>query len=60
MIINNTALTIGNILNFFFFFLYTNVVLSLEGIFGALVIAVLNYIFVNSVLNKLKKEEKAQ
>ena len=39
---------------------YTNVVLSLEGIFGALVIAVLNYIFVNSVLNKLKKEEKIQ
>lgn len=39
---------------------YTNVVLSLEGIFGALVIAALNYIFVNSVLNKLKKEEKIQ
>ena len=37
---------------------YTNVVLSLEGIFGIAVILILNYIFVNKFLNKLKDKRK--
>ena len=36
---------------------YTNVVISLESIFGIAVILILNYIFVNKLLSKLKKEE---
>ena len=35
---------------------YANVVLSLEGIFGIVVILVLNYLFVNKLLSKLKEE----
>lgn len=35
---------------------YANVVLSLEGIFGIVVILVLNYLFVNKLLAKLKEE----
>ena len=36
---------------------YTNVVISIESIFGIAVILILNYIFVNKLLSKLKKEE---
>ena len=35
---------------------YANVLLSLEGIFGIVVILVLNYLFVNKLLSKLKEE----
>ena len=35
---------------------YANVVLSLEGIFGIVIILVLNYLFVNKLLSKLKEE----
>ncbi len=35
---------------------YANVVLSLEGIFGIVVTLVLNYLFVNKLLSKLKEE----
>ena len=37
---------------------YTNVVISIESIFGIAVVLVLNYIFVNKLLSKLKIEEK--
>ena len=37
---------------------YTNVVISIESIFGIAVILILNYIFINKLLSKLKKEEK--
>lgn len=36
---------------------YANVVLSLEGIFGIVVTLVLNYLFVNKLLTKLKEEK---
>ena len=36
---------------------YANVVLSLEGIFGIVVTLVLNYLFVNKLLSKLKEEK---
>ena len=36
---------------------YANVVISIESIFGIAVILILNYIFVNKLLSKLKKEE---
>ena len=37
---------------------YTNVVLSLEGIFAIFIVLILNYIFENKILSNLKKEEK--
>ena len=37
---------------------YANVVISIEGIFGIAMVLILNYIFVNKLLSKLKKEEK--
>ncbi len=37
---------------------YANVVVSIESIFGIAVVLILNYIFVNKLLSKLKKEEK--
>ena len=37
---------------------YANVVISIEGIFGIAITLILNYIFVNKLLSKLKKEEK--
>lgn len=37
---------------------YTNVVLSLEGIFGIVIVLILNYIFVNKILAKLKDKSK--
>ena len=37
---------------------YTNVVISIESIFGVAVVLILNYIFVNKLLSKLKSEEK--
>ena len=37
---------------------YTNVVISIESIFGIAVILILNYIFINKLLSKLKSEEK--
>ncbi len=37
---------------------YTNVVISIESIFGIAVVLILNYIFVNKLLSKLRKEEK--
>ena len=37
---------------------YANVVLSLEGIFGIAIVLILNYIFVNKFLNKLKENSK--
>ena len=37
---------------------YANVVISIESIFGIAVVLILNYIFVNKLLSKLKKEEK--
>ena len=36
---------------------YANVVISIESIFGIAVTLILNYIFVNKLLSKLKKEE---
>lgn len=39
---------------------YTNVVLSLEGIFGIALICIINYIFIYKLLENLKKEEKEQ
>ena len=36
---------------------YTNVVLSLEGIFGIAIILILNYVFVNKLLAKLKDKK---
>ena len=37
---------------------YANVIISIESIFGIAVVLILNYIFVNKLLSKLKKEEK--
>lgn len=37
---------------------YANVVLSIEGIFGIIIVLVLNYIFINKFLNKLKENKK--
>ena len=37
---------------------YANVVLSIEGIFGIAIILILNYIFTNKILAKLKEEKK--
>lgn len=37
---------------------YANVVLSMEGIFGIAIVLILNYIFVNKFLNKLKDNRK--
>lgn len=37
---------------------YANVTLSLTGVFGIFVTIILNYIFVNKILAKVKKEEK--
>lgn len=36
---------------------YTNVTLSIQGIFGIAIILILNYIFINKLLSKLKKEK---
>lgn len=36
---------------------YANVVISIEGIFGIAIVLILNYIFVNKLLSKIKKEE---
>ena len=36
---------------------YANVVLSLEGVFAILLILILNYVLINSVLSKVKKQE---
>lgn len=36
---------------------YTNVIISMESIFGIAVVLILNYVFVNKWLSKLKKEE---
>ena len=38
---------------------YTNVVISIEGILGIAITLILNYIFVNKLLNKLKPECKS-
>lgn len=37
---------------------YANVVLSIEGIFGIAIVLILNYIFVNKFLRKLKESKK--
>lgn len=37
---------------------YTNVAISLEGAYGILVILILNYIFINMLLKKIKKQSK--
>lgn len=37
---------------------YTNVVISLEGIMGMIVILIANYVFTNYVLNKMKKNKE--
>ncbi len=37
---------------------YANVVLSMEGIFGIAIVLILNYIFVNKFLNKVKDNRK--
>ena len=37
---------------------YANVVLSMEGIFGIAIVLILNYIFVNKFLSKLKENRK--
>lgn len=37
---------------------YANVVLSIEGIFGIAIVLILNYIFVNKFLSKLKESKK--
>ena len=37
---------------------YANVVLSMEGIFGIAIVLILNYIFVNKFLNKLKDKRQ--
>lgn len=37
---------------------YTNVTLSIEGILGIIVALVLNYIFINKILNKIKANEE--
>ena len=36
---------------------YTNVIISIESIFGIAVVLILNYIFINKLLLKLKKED---
>ena len=36
---------------------YTNVVISIESIFGIAIVLILNYIFINKLLAKLRKEE---
>ena len=36
---------------------YTNVVISIESIFGIAIVLILNYIFVNKLLSKLNKED---
>ena len=36
---------------------YANVTLSIQGIFGIAIILILNYIFINKLLSKLKKEK---
>ena len=37
---------------------YANVLLSLEGIFGIVIILILNYLFINKLLSKIKKEKE--
>ena len=37
---------------------YANVVLSIEGVFGIVIVLILNYIFINKFLNKLKENRK--
>ena len=49
---------IGLVALFLLILRYTNVVISIESIFGIAVILILNYIFINKLLSKLKKEEK--
>ena len=39
---------------------YANVVLSIEGIFGIAMVLILNYIFSNKLLAKLKKEKDVE
>ena len=39
---------------------YTNVVISIEGIFGIAMVLILNYIFLNKLLAKLKKEKEVE
>lgn len=37
---------------------YTNVIISIEGIFGIVLVLILNYIFINKLLLKLKEKSK--
>ena len=48
---------IGLVALFLLLLRYTNVVISIESIFGVAVVLILNYIFVNKLLSKMKKEE---
>lgn len=38
---------------------YTNVIISLEGIMGIIVILVTNYLFINCLLNRIKKDKES-
>lgn len=48
---------IGLISIFLLLIRYTNVVLSIQGIFGIAIILILNYLFIDQLLMKLKKEK---
>jgi len=52
-----TIAYIGIISLFLLLIRYANVVLSIEGIFGIGIILILNYLFINQLLAKLKKEK---
>lgn len=49
---------IGLISIFLLIIRYTNVVLSIEGIFGIILVAILNYIFINKLLFTIKKNKE--
>ena len=53
----NAFAYIGLVALFVLLLRYANVIISIESIFGIVVVLVLNYIFENKLLSKIKKEE---
>ena len=48
---------IGLISLFLLIIRYTNVIISLQGVCGIILVLILNYVFINSLLSKIKKQE---
>ena len=55
----NAFAYVGLVALFVLLLRYANVIISIESIFGIVVVLVLNYIFENKLLSKIKKEENA-